>query len=85
MLVDVLWNVLFYVKYGFSVVDKWDLVFVEVLVCDCENGFFDDLCVFMSWLLLLLVVDEWSVWLVLVKLNLFLCIIGWCVDGYYEL
>lgn len=27
----------------------------------------------------------WFWWLVLVKLNLFLYIIGCCVDGYYEL
>ncbi|MGN6381673.1 MAG: 4-(cytidine 5'-diphospho)-2-C-methyl-D-erythritol kinase [Dyella sp.] len=84
-LVDVPWNAPFYAKHGFSVVDKRDPAFAEVLARDRENGFPDDLRVFMSRPLPPLAADEWSVWPAPAKLNLFLRITGRRPDGYHEL
>lgn len=84
-LVDVPWNAPFYAKHGFSVVDKRDPAFAEALARDRENGFPDNLRVFMSRSLLPVAADEWSVWPAPAKLNLFLRITGRRPDGYHEL
>lgn len=84
-LADVPWNAPFYAKHGFVVVDKRDPAFVEALARDRENGFPDELRVFMSRPLPPLAADAWSVWPAPAKLNLFLRITGRRPDGYHEL
>jgi 4-diphosphocytidyl-2-C-methyl-D-erythritol kinase len=82
---DVRWNAPFYAKHGFVVVDKDDSAFAFARARDRENGFPDQLRVFMSRLLPLPGPDTWTVWPAPAKLNLFLRITGRRPDGYHEL
>ncbi|OOG59970.1 4-(cytidine 5'-diphospho)-2-C-methyl-D-erythritol kinase [Rhodanobacter sp. C03] len=84
-LADVPWNAPFYANHGFSVVDKHDPMFAFARQRDRENGFPEDLRVFMSRPLLPLSHGEWTVWPAPAKLNLFLRITGRRPDGYHEL
>ena len=84
-LADVPWNAPFYAKHGFAEVDKRDPAFALARERDRENGFPDELRVFMSRPLPPLAPDEWSVWPAPAKLNLFLRITGRRPDGYHEL
>ncbi|TBR37264.1 MULTISPECIES: 4-(cytidine 5'-diphospho)-2-C-methyl-D-erythritol kinase [Dyella] len=84
-LADVPWNAPFYARYGFVTVDKNAPAFAYARERDEENGFPDDLRVFMSRDLTGLGTDGWSVWPAPAKLNLFLRITGQREDGYHEL
>ena len=84
-LADVPWNAPFYARHGFTVVDKRDPAFAVARERDRENGFPDDLRVFMSRDLAPPGVAEWTVWPAPAKLNLFLRITGRRPDGYHEL
>lgn len=84
-LADVPWNAPFYARHGFAVVDKNDPVFAWARQRDRENGFPDQLRVFMSRPLPTPVRGEWTVWPAPAKLNLFLRITGRRPDGYHEL
>lgn len=80
-LADVPWNAPFYAKHGFAIVDKHAPAFAPELARDRENGFPDDLRVFMRRSLAPLAADEWSRWPVPARLNLFARVIGQRVDG----
>jgi 4-diphosphocytidyl-2-C-methyl-D-erythritol kinase len=84
-LADVPWNAPFYAKHGFVAVDKNDPAFAFARERDRENGFPDDLRVFMTRPLAPLAAGEWSVWPAPAKLNLFLHITSRRPDGYHEL
>ncbi|MBQ4854330.1 4-(cytidine 5'-diphospho)-2-C-methyl-D-erythritol kinase [Rhodanobacter sp. B2A1Ga4] len=84
-LAEVPWNAPFYAKHGFATVDKNDPTFAFARERDRENGFPDDLRVFMSRSLSPPAPDEWTVWPAPAKLNLFLRITGRRPDGYHEL
>lgn len=84
-LADVPWNAPFYARHGFAVVDKDDPAFAYARQRDRENGFPDQLRVFMSRPLTAPAQDEWTAWPAPAKLNLFLRITGRRDDGYHEL
>jgi 4-diphosphocytidyl-2-C-methyl-D-erythritol kinase len=78
---DVPWNMPFYAKHGFAVVDKHDPAFAYARELDRENGFPDDLRVFMTRVLPAPAANEWSVWPAPAALSLFLRIVGQREDG----
>lgn len=80
-LADVAWNAPFYAKHGFAVVDKHAPAFAPELARDRENGFPDDLRVFMRRALAPLAAGEWSRWPVPARLNLFARLVGRDADG----
>ncbi|HTV87117.1 MAG TPA: 4-(cytidine 5'-diphospho)-2-C-methyl-D-erythritol kinase [Dyella sp.] len=84
-LADVPWNMPFYARHGFTVVDKHDPAFAYARDRDRENGFPDALRVFMSRPLSAPAASEWSVWPAPAKLSLFLRITGQRADGCDEL
>lgn len=84
-LADVPWNAPFYARHGFTVVDKQAPEFAYARERDEENGFPEDLRVFMSRYLEPVAADGWTAWPAPAKLNLFLRITGQRDDGYHEL
>nr|WP_199045708.1 4-(cytidine 5'-diphospho)-2-C-methyl-D-erythritol kinase [Dyella sp. ASV24] len=84
-LADVPWNAPFYAKHGFHAVDKNLPEFAFARERDRENGFPDDLRVFMSRPLTPSDPTDWTVWPAPAKVNLFLRIVGRRPDGYHEL
>ncbi|GLQ97071.1 4-(cytidine 5'-diphospho)-2-C-methyl-D-erythritol kinase [Dyella mobilis] len=84
-LADVPWNAPFYAKHGFVAVDKHDAAFAYARERDRENGFPDELRVFMSRPLSPPDALEWSVWPAPAKLDLLANLIGVSEDGQPEI
>lgn len=75
-LADVSWNAPFYSKRGFVVGDKQSPAYAYARELDRENGFPDDLRIFMSRELLPDLAHGWMAWPAPAKLHLFLRVIG---------
>jgi 4-diphosphocytidyl-2-C-methyl-D-erythritol kinase len=84
-LADVNWNAPFYARHGFVPVDKNHPEFAFALERDRDNGFPDDMRVYMRRELPPPGPGEWVSLPAPAKLNLFLRLTGRRPDGYHEL